>query len=39
MNAPRCDRTEAWADPALARALDYTARYPSSEAGGLRVEL
>lgn len=35
----RCDRTEAWADPALARALDYTARYPSSEAGGLRVEL
>jgi len=35
----RCDRTEPWSDPALARALDYTAIYPSSEAEGLRVEL
>ncbi len=35
----RCERTEAWADPALARAKEYTAMYPSTEGAGLRVEL
>jgi hypothetical protein len=35
----RCARTEAWSDPARARALGYTARYPAAEGAGLRVEL
>jgi len=35
----RSARTEAWADPARARALDYTAVYPADGCEGLRVEL
>lgn len=35
----RCERTAAWSDPALARALEYTAVYPAAGAEGLRVEL
>lgn len=35
----RGDRTEAWSDPALARALGYTTVYPAAEGAGLRVEL
>ena len=35
----RCERTEAWSDPALARSLGYTATYPASADAGLRVEL
>ena len=35
----RGERTEHWADPALARSLGYTATYPAAEGAGLRVEL
>ncbi len=35
----RSARTEAWADPARAKALGYTAVYPADGSEGLRVEL
>lgn len=35
----RGPRTEAWASPELAREHGYTARYPTSEDAGLRVDL